>query len=414
MSEEKYNFSTIHTVSRDVLMEIMGYISTKPGSGSADEKEKKSLKVFSIRKSESGTYVVVLPRNLEKFTDNWPVRCAVAACAVLRAEILPSLEEFEEFKYLKDSDEYFHGIAAALKLNTITSDETTGLFHQGFRWVCSQYIKTQPYSDLCRTKWTNPALHLIGRETWIGNIEDHYKQWMILITEASKRIELTNPEKFALSFEQLNAQFIKHSFAYESGACFSTYEINQMKDFISIGRRKLEDFRFLVKNSLNKDLMSKFKDMYKIASSGVVEYDSRIAAIAAKRASIIFKPKKASGKKKISLKGYSREQFLELLSLGDYISATNPTGLFSDDRVEFINAQGASDEEATEQFSIWFRKLHPKVYELNLILTDWARSIIARVDVYDHDLAVRMDPLIPSKRNVIRRPLIEEDKEDYE
>jgi hypothetical protein len=358
------------SIRENIFEDILASVSVKPGS--IDRNVTVELKPFQWR-LEDDQYVVCLPTNLEQFADNWPVRCAVTACAIMQAVVRPSAKPLVEFKYLSEREEYLHGLAAALKLGTIKEDRTTGLFHQGFQWAVSRQMLLWKNKDLFRTNWRDPYYAVLGKEVWTGDAPDYIKYWHSLMIEASKLIKLDEPKNFARSYEEIVRLKMKHNFSYESKAVFSDYEVTCMSKFIDTPRRRLEDFKAAVKKDVGP-FIEDFDHMYTNASKEVVEYDRRVNSIANSRATILFRTLGKKGQKNLP-KNLSRDMRLELLGLLSYIKATNPTGLFEDDRSEFnINPQ-FSDDEIMEHFSQWRKSVQAK-QQRNPLFDEWAEGIV--------------------------------------
>jgi hypothetical protein len=370
------SFIRTRAINEDTFEDIFNIITTAPGA--VVEIGRKELLNFGWR-NKDGHYEVTIPSNLERFSDNWPVRCAVAAAKLLDATIIAG-DDLAKFEYLPDKAEYFHGLAAVMKESCskqVPADKTTGLFHQGFRWGASKVLSTLPNSGLFRLKWHDPYFALIGREVWTGDVPDYVKRWHSLVTEACKHIKLADASQFAKSFEEINSAYIKHEFVYERRAVFSVYEVQQMSTYIQHSRTPLENFRKRAKNSLDMDMITHFKEMYQEAARALLTYESRLGAIASKRAQLIYAPVKGARGK--ASKGLTREGHLELLSLGHFIMATNPTGLFDDDRIEFVISPRATDETVAEDFKHWQRRLSESAFEHNPVLKDWVEEVSSRV-----------------------------------
>jgi hypothetical protein len=177
-SEEKEKpFVSFAQIKEDTYKSIFEAIPIAPGGASG--KSVAELESFQWRKDGNGQYIVCLPKNLEKFAENWPVRCAVAACAVLNAKVQASSRDLAEFTNVEHKEEYLHGIAAALKTfaeqKTIPADSSTGSYHQGYRWVATRNLVRAPNSGLYKLSYTNPMIAITGRQTWNANAPNYQK-----------------------------------------------------------------------------------------------------------------------------------------------------------------------------------------------------------------------------------------------
>lgn len=355
----------------NVLEDIFLHIPTAPGRAIAGDVEAKLLP-FGFRKGENGQYTVSLPKNLESFTENWVAKVAVACCYQLRANVESSSESLKELKYLPDRVEYLHGLSAALKLSCtegIIEDRTSGLFHQGFRWATAQSLKSTVRKDLYNLSWKDPYYPVTGKEVWTGDAPDHIKRWHALVMEACKTIKVLKPTNFAKSYEILAASTVKHAFAYEQRSVFSMEEALAMRDYIQPAKLKLDNFLRELQNN-REHVINNFGPLYSAASKGITEYDAQIAAIAAKRASIIFRTSQKKGQE-ISRKGLSREDRLSRLGWEQQIAATNPTGLFGETRSEILFTRNLSAGGVLEMLKAWYQRVPNPRKDANPLIKNW-------------------------------------------
>jgi hypothetical protein len=340
----------IREIKKNILSDMLQSIAVVPGYTS--ETSRKAKLPFAFDRKEDGKYVVYLPYNLETYADNWIFKCGVAAIAALDADVAQCQETTEQYKYLSDTEEYLHGLGAALKLGTLEKPVGGGLFQHGFMWAASFNLRKLPNPNMFRTSWHTPVYPLTKKEAWAGTAGGpHYNVWVALMTEAAKSLRIPAPENFCKSKEELQ-KLVKRSFHYEALAVFSAYEVSQMTDFIKPERDKLEKFVASLSRP-TKDLVDRWPELHKEASSALSTYDERVGAIGSKRAQIIFPKAKAKGK---SIRGMTRETRLAELEFGTYVKATNPTGLFQDDRLEFVPSPKGDEYRQAEEFLGWAEK----------------------------------------------------------
>jgi hypothetical protein len=363
-------------------MQIAESVAVVPGYTS--DTRKKAKIPFSFERSQTGEYTVWFPANLESFADNWLYKVGVVAAQLLGASIQTCEATTEDYKYFPDCVEYLHGLAAAFKRQSVDEPVGSGLFLHGFMWACSTNLKKLPNPDMFRTSWHTPVYPLTKKEAWAGTAGgSHYNVWHALCIEAAKFIQLPSPEKFCKSYEELS-KMIKHSFHYEAKSVFSEYEIKEMSDFIRNDREKLEEFRSSLRHP-TKELVLNWKAMRDEASKGVSAFDERVSTIGSRRAMIIFPKRKAKGKPE---RGLTREMRVSELDFGAWIQATNPTGLFNDDRVEFSTVSKRDEKSNAEAFLSWSAKhfsVRPPGF--NPLLEEWirvseahARRVVAEED----------------------------------
>jgi hypothetical protein len=342
-------------IKESFLQEAYLRISLQPGKLVAGEVEAK-LKPFGFRKEKDGSMTVCLPNNSESYADNWIMLATVAACTAMKATVEQSNESVNELKYLHDRAEYLHGLAAAFKMSAeqgITEDRTSGLFSQGFRWAVMKHLQPTVSKELFDYSQKDPYYAVLGKTVWTGDAPDAIRRWHSLMIEATKHLRVLKPYNFAKSSSKIIDEHVKHRFNYESRAVFSSEEVSRMSDYSKDMRSHLENF----KKDLLQDresVLPNFRELYAEASKDITVYDAQIAAIAAKRAAIIFSRDSKKTQRNKSSRGLTREDRVTALPLHLQISVTNPSGLFNDNRVEF--APSKSDYDNVVSLSKFFER----------------------------------------------------------
>jgi len=373
------HFVRVSTISSNVIEDILASIATVPGYTS--NIQKKGKLPFSFSKNERGEYTVCVPNNLESYADNWIFKTGVAAAQLLKATFEPCDSTVEEYKYLSDCEEYLQGLGAALKLQTLSEPVGTGLFLHGFSYVASFALKKLPNPNMFRTAWHTPVYALTKKEAWAGLAGGpHYNVWYSLIQEAAKHINVPQPEKFCRSFEELK-KLTKQSWHYEARSVFSSRETSIMEAHTRDIRTKHNNFVESLRRPTTDIVMNWHKDKTE-ASRALSDYDEQIGSIGSRRANIIFPKKKSKGKTE---KGLTREARLADLVFGQYVAATNSTGLVGDNRLEFIPT-GKTELSHAQQFLEWADRQFLGKSNIPDHVLEWAKDSAAMAKTIVEDV----------------------------
>jgi len=370
--------------SKELLDRILNSIAESPGLTA--EISKKALKAFQWR-IEEGNYIVALPRNLSDYQTNPIVQTAVASIKMLKAQIVESCPAtVSEIEFLAPMAEYIRGLGAALKIagsgRMLVPDPFSGLFHQGYRWAASEAMYAQHFpSRAFRLNYKAPVDCFPAK---LFSAEDPnsamYQSWCTLVKEASKRIKLAEPRKWAKNSQEIIQDHCKKAFQYESRAIFSADEVKSMTIYASSERERYNAFLTALKNPTDEFIL-KFDDNYSSAIKSLQKYDNTLGRIANIRASILFQgPKKPEKGKRVAL---TREDRVQLLDLYNWIIITNPTGLFGDERVEFqvkVRRGTPDEEESYGQWADWVMKLPRTTYLANPLLFNWCAEVVSRAN----------------------------------
>jgi hypothetical protein len=371
--------------NRELLDRILDNIAESPGQTA--ELSKKALKAFQWR-IEDGNYIVALPVNLSEFQLNPVVQAAVASIYLLKAKIVESCpSRIDSVEYLEPMGEYIRGLAAALKLGgagkALVADPFSGLFHQGYRWAASEGMYARKFSRRVFRLDYRPPKDCFPDKLFK---QDHvntamYQAWCTLVKEAAKRLDVSEPHKWAKSYQEIYDRHIKKTWQYESRAVFSADEVKAMTIYASIERSRYNEFLKQLKDPEDKFLLS-YDTTYSEVTTSLHKYDITLARIASLRASVIFKETNSSSKaKRVPL---TREDRVQQLDLYHWIVATNPTGLFGDERSEFQVKvrRGTPDEmETWGQFCDWVMRLPRSTYMANPLIYQWAAEVATRATV---------------------------------
>jgi hypothetical protein len=304
---------------------ILDSIPILPGKGILEsEEEKRTPFSYSLFTDDNGqeAYTVYLPKNLEQFADNWFVRTAIAATAALHSHYIVTNVDMEDPGVPVIWDEYFHGIASALKQDSIKNLVCSGKFKQGYYWVISQTKFVAQHKRFYGKPTRTPQSVLTGKEVW-NKIQGGLKgKWYNLVLRAAQHKFCEDPTQFALKFEELKKRLFKTSWSFKNGAVFDEYEIKSMEDFSS---QELKEYDSLILEAkhLSVHFMENF-DAKVERFKNLLDWDSKVSLIGTQRASILYSMKMKKMYKKSAMSLSDRR---ELLTLSDLLEVTNSTGL---------------------------------------------------------------------------------------
>jgi hypothetical protein len=339
--------ATVISIRKSVVSDIWESIATNPKLVGS-KMQKKAIPFLWTR--EGTQTKVYIPSNIETYKGSPMMACAIAACYVLKAKIIPCEEDLKVLPYISGKADYLWGIASAFKQycskEGIVDDKTTGLYHQGFRWALAQGLAKSVNAKFHRLTWDTPWSALIGRNAWEANASTTHKMWYSLILEAARHLKPKQPSNFFISWPEIRKHFVR-TFPWESGAVFSSHEVSHMKDHISKAMKEYQDWlAFIEKNLSTYDSTSIWQE-YLGVSKRLRDYANQVEAVASIRARLTFTPLLIRGRKVIT-QGQSRDSILAQLSLLEKTAIMNPTGLFNDDRIELLVSQAVvKDDDAT-------------------------------------------------------------------
>jgi hypothetical protein len=364
----------VQSISVDVLRQIYEKVSIKPTG--LTEMNNKELTNFSLLYDEKTGIPtsIFLPSNVEAFADNWIMIVAVCAVTRLNLKVLPG-PALDKLEYPKESSQYFHGIAAALRqmcdTGSVKYQSCSGSFRQGWMWSIAHADVLQKNPKFFRLSWKHPREVRVGKTIWGFEKDPNLKRWLTLVNIACKTIVLDKPEMFALSFDRLKDTIFKTSWSFEKGGVFDEAE---RKAMLSSVQEELNAYNSWVEShrNLTLELMENYNSSLASFKS-LFEYNNSIGIIGTYRATYLYS---ASMKKKTSKGVWTLSSRRGLLNVVEWIHATNPTGLIrGDTRVTVDIPKGAnwdSPDTGIDSLTDFVKR-----NQLTMLAQEWADRAIS-------------------------------------
>jgi hypothetical protein len=319
-----------------------------------------------------------LPINLEAYADSWVIKVAVACIYHLGLTVIPGRKAREdEIQIVDQWEHYLHGLAAAIKQgSSVSFSKFSGKFGEGYYWACSQVDDVQQNKEFFRYNWKNPYIALLGKTVWTADAPDWARNWYNLVLQTCKRLKLADPIAFCRSQEELHKNLLRSEFNFEKGAVFTEEERARMADSLHEIRSTYENLkRDLKKPSMS--LIRSWKEQYAEKVKPLLDMDNSLSAIVTERVQLIYSLKQ---KKKLGKGAFTLGDRLSTLDDGEYIRATNPTGLMGDPRIPFRADPRQGQNDLYEEFTNWATKNGlTGQYDQNPLVRGWVLRISQRL-----------------------------------
>jgi hypothetical protein len=234
----------------------------------------------------------------------------------------------EEVKIGVEYDAYLHGMGSALRQDHIQRQAVKGSYLQGYSWVVSQTEYIQKYKEWFRINWTSPLVLLTGKKVWNQSPVGDKGRWYTLVLRAAQTKVVGNPLDFIISQPERMRIFAKTEWAFQKGAVFTEFERDAMERSV---HNELAAYQRVIDELKNPTIhtIEGFKERLEEVAKPLRSYNAHVQAIASQRASYLYNPRM----KKILGKGaYLLEDRFSMLTLHDWIEASNATGLLFDYR----------------------------------------------------------------------------------
>jgi hypothetical protein len=377
-------------ISENVIRRFWDKVSIKPSSVVGTE-ENNSMPVFGFRvtnDSDKKNILVCIPKNLESFVDNWLVIAAMAVTIATDATCMTTLTDVRTdlFPVKAEAKPFLQGCCSVLRefkeTGTVTAGNYTGKFGQGRLWMVDQYLQYHKNAKLFKKPQSNLVQALAGTTVWAkGTLSAETQRIVNLLSLAARRIEIKPPDLvgFMKSSEQIINENFKHTYAYKSGAVFSSQEIDFMKNQILDEQTKFDNFIERVYKDKGFLVEADIPKIYRENAQALLDYDAKVAQIGAARAKYLYNELSARKEVKNAKRGFSREERLAMLSLDKQIICTNPIGLavkqFSI-QIQF-DRNDTSEKEILDKLYYFYWKTRDSIHGQNWeLFHSWVVSFI--------------------------------------
>jgi len=351
-------------LSRDLLEQMMSKCRINP-TGSLIGKQDDQLVNWKYWFEDDGRCHVVLPKDLETYADSWPHIVGVIAANLLQATLhlgKPS----EDLGFTSAQDSYLHGIGSALKQKQIEYQKVSGSYLQGYGWVASHAKVIQDNPEWFRTRWTNPLVFLTGKKVWNQAPGGDKGRWYNLVLRAARMCSLSDPLDWIISYPERKRIFVKESWSFQKGACFTESERKAMEASAQIELVAYQQLCEELKKP-GMDTIESFKTRLDTVSKELRAYDAHVGAIATQRTKYLYSPKL---KKLLGKGAWLLSDRLDALSLQDFIECSNATGLLFSSR-EHIPLRFRDKDMDTFDLLTVVRSQHYKINPKDTLGDEW-------------------------------------------
>jgi len=308
--------------------------------------------------SVNGNLQVTVPSDLESYSDDPGVIAAIAATKVLKAKIVVGLPMDNPQQWVrchKDCDQYFYGIAAALREGNVDLfPNYSGWFGKGYNLVKHGALVNQNLRPWLLRGSAEPLRKIFAYKKWGEKLPNGWKHFEVLLRYASQSLQpLGQAATWLVPLNSLKGTKIKKTLLCQKIGFLLQTDVDALNIRF---KDQLDDFRNFQTNYKEMTLQEaiSLEDRLLEINQGLKIVEMVAARIIDHRASVLYpKVEKNRKKSKIPLKERMRHVELE-----DFINHFNPSTACG--IIPFTVTKDISQDEITlnifHQISDDFRK----------------------------------------------------------